>query len=81
MAVLAAVVQSFLVLPIGLLVKRAFDVDIPNKDAGGLALLGVGVLGLFLAEAGVRLLVRRLVVGITQAVVMRVRQDMGSPHQ
>ncbi len=76
LAVVAAVLQSLLVLPIGLLVKRAFDVDIPAKNGTGLVLLGIAVLGLFLSEAGVRLLVRNLVVGITKTAVMRMRQEL-----
>src|SRR4026207_1540450 len=75
-AIVAAVLQSLLILPIGLLVKRAFDVDIPNKNGTGLAILGFAVLGLFLSEAAVRLLVRKLVVGITKTAVMRMRHEL-----
>ena len=75
-AIVAAVLQSLLILPIGLLVKRAFDVDIPSKNGTGLAILGFAVLGLFLSEAAVRLLVRKLVVAITKTAVMRMRHEL-----
>ena len=44
-----ALLQAALLIPVALLIKRAFDETIPDGDTGGLVLIGVALLGLFLA--------------------------------
>jgi ATP-binding cassette subfamily B protein len=68
-----AVVQSALLIPVALLVKRAFDHQVPDGDTHALAISGVLVAGLVVASTGLGLATRHLVLGATKASVERLR--------
>jgi ATP-binding cassette, subfamily B, bacterial len=70
-----SIVQSLLLVPIAFLVRRAFDVSIPDGDTSGVILIGVAILALFAASMGLGLLTKRLALrATTQAITgLRVR--------
>src|SRR3954452_20724329 len=72
-SVVISVVQSALLIPVAILVKRVFDTDIPSGDAGGVAVSGVLILVLYMASAALALLTRYLVLKATKAAITRVR--------
>ena len=74
--VLAAVLQPLALLPIGLLIGRAFDVAIPAGDLDALALIGAAVLLLFLVEAGIAMAARLIIVKVAKLAVRRMRDDL-----
>jgi len=70
-----SVLQSVLLVPIAFLVRRAFDVSIPDGDTSGVILIGVAILVLFAASMGLGLLTKLLALrATTQAITgLRVR--------
>lgn len=46
-----ALLQAALLVPVGLLIQRAFDTTIPGGDVGGLVLIGVALLALFIGSS------------------------------
>jgi ABC-type bacteriocin/lantibiotic exporter with double-glycine peptidase domain len=50
--------QSILLIPIALLIRRVFDVTIPDHRSDELVLIGVAILALFLASSALGLLTR-----------------------
>ena len=73
LSVAAAVVQAGLLVVIGLLVRRAFDQNIPDNDVGALALTGAAILGVALASAGLTVWMRNLVLGAVKDAISRLR--------
>ena len=69
----AAVVQAGLFVAIGLLVRRAFDQDIPANDVGALALTGAAILGVAFAAAGLSIWMRYLVLSAVKDAISRLR--------
>ncbi len=74
--VLGAAAQSFLVLPVLALVRRAFDVAIPARDAGALVAIGAGVLLLRALGSGVALVQRAAILHIVKGAVTDLRRDL-----
>jgi ABC-type multidrug transport system fused ATPase/permease subunit len=71
-----AVAQSLMLVPIGLLVQRAFDHSIPNADKGELVLIGAAILGLYFASAALGLWARYMVLLVTKSAITRVRENL-----
>jgi ATP-binding cassette, subfamily B, bacterial len=72
----ASTLLSLLIIPILLLVKRAFDVAIPAGDVKLLCLCGAGILLLRLFSSGVALSVRRAHLKIIRSVVTSIRESL-----
>ncbi len=75
-AVALAVVQALLLVPIGALVGRAFDSQVPRGDAGGLAATCAAVVALYLASGALALWVRKLVLRFTKDAVTELRDEL-----
>jgi ABC-type bacteriocin/lantibiotic exporter with double-glycine peptidase domain len=71
-----AVAQSLMLVPIGLLVREAFDDAIPNSDTGQLVLIGAAIVGLYFGSAALGLWARHAVLRATKAAITRLRQDV-----
>ena len=69
----AAVVQAGLFVAIGLLVRRAFDQNIPANDVEALALTGAAILGVAFAAAGLSIWMRYLVLSAVKDAISRLR--------
>ena len=67
------VLQSAFLAPIGLLVRHAFDEQIPDDDVGGLVVSGGLILVLALASTAIALLGRHLVLGSTKDAIRSLR--------
>jgi ABC-type multidrug transport system fused ATPase/permease subunit len=76
LSVALALGQSLALVPIGLLVRRAFDTAIPQGDRGELVLLGATVVALFAAAAGLGLASRHVMLKSTKRAVLRLRSDL-----
>ncbi len=76
LTVLASIGQAFLVLPITLLIRYAFDVVVPSGDARFLLIVGAGLLGLNLANDGVALITRYFTLRLNKMAVMRLREQL-----
>jgi ATP-binding cassette subfamily B protein len=73
---LGAAVVSFLVLPVMLLVKHAFEHAIPEGRVGLLVALGAGIVGIRLAGTVAGLALRMHVVRIIKSAIRRMREDL-----
>jgi ATP-binding cassette subfamily B protein len=71
-----AVCQAVLLIPIAFLVRRAFDVTIPDGDTSGLILLGAAILALFMASLLLGMLTRRLALIATRDAIARLRVQL-----
>jgi ATP-binding cassette, subfamily B, bacterial len=71
-----AIAQSLMLVPIALLVQRAFDESIPNNDTTELLAIGIVILGLYFASAALGLWARHSVLLVTKAAITRLRQDL-----
>src|SRR4051812_18985224 len=76
LSIATAVAQSLMLVPIGLLVRRAFDQSIPNDDTTELVLIGVAILGLYFASAALGLWARHQVLRVTKRAISRLRQEL-----
>jgi ATP-binding cassette subfamily B protein len=76
LSVVVAIAQSLLILPLTLLVRRAFDHSIPSGDFRGLALIGASLLLLNLGNSTVTLWTRRLILTTVKAAIADLRRDM-----
>src|SRR3954452_8383421 len=65
--------QSVLLIPIALLVRRVFDVAIPDHRTGGLVLIGAAILALFLASSALGLLTRWVALRATKRSIAVLR--------
>lgn len=75
-AILASIAQSFLQLPIVLLVRKAFDQAIPSRDFSALTCIGVSIIALYLASGGLSLYARYAVLQVTKLVIQRMRREL-----
>lgn len=71
-----ALLQAALLVPVGLLIQRAFDTTIPDGDVGGLVLIGVALLVLFLGSSLLAVATRRLVLHVTKEAIGDLRLAM-----
>src|SRR4051812_9747881 len=71
-----AVAQTLLLVPIALLVRRAFDSSIPDGDTGALAWMGALILVLFLASSSLGLLTRWLSLRATKRAITSLRGSL-----
>jgi ABC-type multidrug transport system fused ATPase/permease subunit len=71
-----AVLQSLLLLPVGLLVRDIFDLALPAGDFRRLLLLAGSVFGLMLLQSLVLLLARLVVLDATKTASLRLRYDL-----
>jgi ATP-binding cassette subfamily B protein len=76
LGVALAGIQSALLLPVGLLVRDIFDIALPAGDVRRLALLAASVFGIMLLQAGVQLVTRYVVLGVTKTAIVRLRTDL-----
>lgn len=67
------IVQALVLLPIGLLFRRAFDETIPSGRTDELAGIAALLLGLAIASAGLGLWTRHVVLRVTKAAVAELR--------
>ncbi len=72
-ATLAAVVQSLLLVGVGLLIRRAFDHQIPGNHVRELVATGGALLALSLASTALGLWTRHVVLRTTKAAITRLR--------
>ena len=75
-AVALSVAQSALLVPIGMLIGRAFDTYIPAGDIRRLVLACGGAIALYLASGALALIVRRMVLRVTKLVIAQMRSDI-----
>lgn len=73
-AIALAAVQTLALLPVALLVRRIFDVQIPERDTTGIVVSGVLALVCYAASAGVLVLSRSLLITTTKAAVVDLRE-------
>src|SRR4051812_23335208 len=71
-----AIAQSLMLVPIGLLVQRAFNESIPNNDTRQLVVIGIAILGLYFASAALGLWARHTVLLVTKAAIPRLRHEL-----
>jgi ATP-binding cassette subfamily B protein len=71
--VTASVLQGLLLVPIAGLVQRAFDHEIPNRQAGAVAKTGVLILIVYVLAAGLGLLTRYVSLKVNKSTVARLR--------
>ena len=71
-----SVAQAIALVPIALLVRRAFDDAIPAEDVGELIRIGLLILGLYLLSLGLGLIGRYAVLNVTKPAVARVRTEL-----
>jgi ABC-type multidrug transport system fused ATPase/permease subunit len=76
LGITAAVAQPFILLPIVLLVRRAFDDIIPAKDYYSLGFIGGTILLLYLINGGVTLYVRYIILKTTKIVIQNFREEI-----
>ena len=72
-SVALAIGQAALLIPVGLLLKRAFDDAIPDGDVGSLVLIGALLLLLFVLSGALALWTRRLVLALTKDAIAHLR--------
>ena len=65
--------QAALLIPVGLLIKNAFDEAIPDGNVGALVRIGVLLLALFVASGVLGLLTRWIVLSETKEAIARLR--------
>jgi ABC-type bacteriocin/lantibiotic exporter with double-glycine peptidase domain len=75
-SVALSIAQALALLPVALLVQRAFDTVLPDHDVGLLALYGVAILGLYLASAGLALYTSYLVLRATKDAITTLRGNL-----
>lgn len=68
-----AIGQAALLIPVGLLLKRAFDDAIPEGDVDGLVLIGALLLVLFVLSGALALWTRRVVLAVTKDAIAGLR--------
>lgn len=68
--------QSLALIPIGLIVRHAFDTVIPAGNRTELVLVGAVVLGLFVLAAGIGLLNRYIMLSATKKAIARLREEL-----
>lgn len=71
-----ALFQATLLVPVALIVRRAFDRMIPEKDFHALLMAGAGILGLYLLSHGLVLWTRHQTLKISKAAIQRLRDDL-----
>jgi ABC-type multidrug transport system fused ATPase/permease subunit len=71
-----ATAQSLLVLPVLLLIRRAFDVVIPQRDVPRLVLIGLGILAIRLVSSAISLWLRARHTNVIKEGVQRLRADL-----
>jgi ATP-binding cassette subfamily B protein len=71
-----ATAQSLLVLPVLYLIRRVFDVVIPQRDVRVLVLMGLGILAIRLANSGISLWLRAGHIRVIKGAVQRLREDL-----
>ena len=68
--------QSFVLLPIALLVRRAFDDAIPAKNFGLLVRIAIIILLASLASEALNLIIKYRILGITKLITQRLRDEL-----
>lgn len=72
-SLVGAVAQAGLLVVVGLLIRRAFDREIPGDHVGALALIGAALLGVAVASAGLAVWMRYLVLRAVKDAISRLR--------
>jgi ABC-type multidrug transport system fused ATPase/permease subunit len=73
---LVAAAQSFLLLPVLLLIRHAVDVVIPQRQIGTLVLIGAGIFGLRALSGAIALWLRSAHVRVLKQATLRLRVDL-----
>lgn len=68
--------QSLLYVPILLLIRYTFDDVIPSGNSNLLALVGMGIIFLYLTSGGIALYTKYILLKINKYVIMLLRSDM-----
>lgn len=68
--------QPLILLPVALLIRRAFDEAIPTKNFYLLAVIGAAILLAYLASDALTVLVRYRILTVTKFVTQRLRHDV-----
>lgn len=71
-----AVVQSLLLIPVAILIRRAFNDAVPGGQVDALVGSGVAIAGLYLASGGVALWSRALALRTTKRAITRLRESL-----
>jgi ATP-binding cassette, subfamily B, bacterial len=75
-ATIGGIAQSVVLIPIVFLVRYAFDGLIPTGDLGGLVLVGVVMIGLYIASGVLMLWSRKLALRSTRHAVQGLREQL-----
>src|SRR4051812_1221612 len=75
-AAVLSVVRAPVFVALPLTIRYVFDHAIPGRDVGAIALLGVAVLGLYLADGAIQLVLRRQAARFATGSVAAVRQSL-----
>ncbi len=73
---IVAAVQALLVLPVLMLVRRIFDVALPQKHVTQIVLLGAGIFLLRTLNGGISLWMRAKQIKTFKAAISRMREDL-----
>lgn len=76
LSVIASIMQSLILLSIALLVRHVFDDLIPAGNFHLLALVGTGIVFLYLINGGITLWTRHVILKTTKAAIQRFRGEM-----
>ncbi len=69
-----SVAQGLLLVPVGWLVQRVFDTEIPHHHAGAVVIIAVVILGLTVTSAGLGLLTRSVSLTVNKRAIARLRR-------
>jgi ABC-type multidrug transport system fused ATPase/permease subunit len=73
---IASAVQSFILLPVALFIRRAFDEAIPARNFYLLAYIGAAIFLANLASEAVTVVIKNRILQITKLVTQRLREDL-----
>jgi ATP-binding cassette subfamily B protein len=68
-----ALLQAIILVPVSLCVRIIFSTDLPHHRAGAVVLLGLVILVLYVASAGVSMLTRHVVLTASKRAIARLR--------
>src|SRR4051794_5485939 len=75
-SVAVATAQALVLIPIALMVRRAFDTSIPNGDSGEILLIGAATLVLYLLSSALALWARSISLRVTKRAVTELRRNL-----
>ncbi len=74
----SSLVQAATVVPVPLIIRQIFDQAIPNGDKGQLVVLGLALIAIMIASAGVSVVLRNQILCVVQRHLGVVRSDVAA---